>query len=74
MVIEAIILDFGGTLASGKMDWDEYHLAIQGLLKGMGHPVRLKELKKAIRASLGELKRTRSKGREMTLRRSTVPQ
>ena len=67
MVIDAIILDFGGTLASGQMDWDEYHLAIQGLLKGMGHPVRLKELKKAIRASLGELKRTRSKGREMTL-------
>ena len=67
MVVKAVILDFGGTLASGQIDWDEYHLAIQGLLKSTGHPVRLKELKKAIRASLAELKRTRSKGQEMTL-------
>ena len=53
MVVKAVILDFGGTLASGQIDWGEYHLAIQGLLKGMGFPVGLKELKKAIGSSLG---------------------
>jgi HAD superfamily hydrolase (TIGR01549 family) len=67
MVVKAVILDFGGTLASGQIDWGEYHLAIQGLLKGIGFPVGLKELKKAIGASLGELEKIRSRGREMTL-------
>lgn len=67
MVVKAVILDFGGTLASGQIDWGEYHLAIQGLLKGMGFPVGLKELKKAIGASLGELEKIRSRGQEMTL-------
>ena len=66
MVIRAVILDFGGTLASGRIDWDEYHQAVQTLLNGMGFPVNQKDVKKAMGASLGELEKVRSRGLEMT--------
>ncbi|MGD2200339.1 MAG: HAD family hydrolase [Candidatus Bathyarchaeota archaeon] len=67
MNIEAVILDFGGTLASGEMDWYEYHSAIRLLLTGLGYEVENARLDKAIRSSLQELRRVRSRGKEMTL-------
>jgi len=67
MKIRAVILDFGDTLASGNMDWDEYHIAIKGILKGFGHHVELVRLKKGIRAALDELARVRARGDELTL-------
>ena len=67
MVVRTVILDFGGTLADGRIDWDEYHRAVQGLLGGLGFSVELDRLKRAISASLKRLERTRAKGEEMTL-------
>ena len=67
MVVKAVILDFGGTLAEGRIDWDEYHVAVQGALRGMGYPVELRRLKRAIRGALAELARVRARGLEMTL-------
>lgn len=67
MKIRAVILDFGDTLASGSMDWDEYHIAIKGILKGFGHHVELTRLKKSIRAALDELAKVRARGKELTL-------
>ena len=67
MKIKAVILDFGDTLASGSMDWNQYHIGIRGILKGYGHHVELVRLKKSIRAALDELARVRAKGNELTL-------
>ncbi len=67
MVIKAVILDFGGTLASGRIEWNEFHSAIHSMLRGLGNSVELDRLKKAIKGSLEELERVRAKGEEMTL-------
>jgi HAD superfamily hydrolase (TIGR01662 family) len=66
MEIKAVILDFGGTLASGAIDWDEYHEAIGVLLVGLGYNIEISHLKKAIASALKELQRIRSRGLEMT--------
>jgi len=67
MVIKAVLLDFGGTLAEGRMDWDEFHRDIQGVLKALGHPADLRRLKSAIGSALENLKRVRARGDELTL-------
>ena len=67
MVVRAVILDFGGTLADGHIDWDEYHSAIQGLLKGLGFSVDMSRLKKAISAALERLEKVRATEHELTL-------
>jgi 2-haloalkanoic acid dehalogenase type II len=66
MIIKAIILDFGGTLADGGMDWEPYHEAIKVMLMGKGYLVEMKEIKDALRATLGSLNRIRAQGKEMT--------
>jgi putative hydrolase of the HAD superfamily len=66
MKIEAVFLDFGGTLASGGIDWDEYHTAVRNLLASLGHEIDLRKLRPAIRASMAELQRHRAKGLEKT--------
>jgi 2-haloalkanoic acid dehalogenase type II len=67
MVVRAVILDFGGTLADGHIDWDEYHRSIHGLLKGLGFSIELGRLKRAINASLERLEKVRARGDELTL-------
>ena len=67
MTVRAVILDFGGTLADGDIDWDEYHEAIQGLLRGRGFSVELNRLKKAIAGALERLQRIRARGDELIL-------
>jgi len=67
MVVRAVILDFGGTLADGHIDWDEYHRGIQGFLKGLGFSVELSRLKRAISAALVRLEKVRARGEELTL-------
>lgn len=67
MVVRAVILDFGGTLADGQIDWDEYHASIQGLLKGLGFSIKLSRLKRAISTALGRLEKVRARGEELTL-------
>jgi len=67
MVVRAVILDFGGTLADGHINWDEYHTAIQGLLKGLGFRIGISRLKKAIAAALERLQKVRAREQELTL-------
>ncbi len=66
MEIKAVILDFGGTLADGGLDWDPYHENIRSFLASHGYNVPIKRLKKALRAALAHLNRVRAKGKEMT--------
>lgn len=67
MVLKAVLLDFGGTLAEGHMDWDEFHMDVQGVLKALGHPVDLRKLKSAIGSALKRLENVRARGEELTL-------
>lgn len=66
MKVKAVFLDFGGTLAYGGIDWEEYHRAVRVLLASLGYNIELRRLKKAIGASLQELRRHRAKGLERT--------
>jgi HAD superfamily hydrolase (TIGR01549 family) len=66
MEIKAILLDFGGTLAEGGLDWEPYHNAIRNYLVSQGYNVDMKDLKKALRGALSELEKIRSKGDEMS--------
>lgn len=66
MVVKAVILDFGWTLSAGGIDWGEYHASIRSTLKGLGYPVRIARLKKAIQGALKELEKVRARGEEMT--------
>ena len=63
MKVRAVFLDFGGTLAYGGIDWDEYHRAVRILLASLGYEIEQRKLKKAIGASLQELRRHRARGR-----------
>lgn len=66
-MIRLIILDFGGTLAEGSIDWEEYHSSIQEYLRGLGFKVDLDELKGAISSALRHLERVRRREEELTL-------
>ena len=66
MKIKAVILDFGGTLSEGDLNWDSYHNAIQGILTREGYPVEMGDIKKAIRAALHGLAKVRDRGMERT--------
>lgn len=65
MEIKAVILDFGGTISDGKLDWDPYHENIRSYLAGQGYRIPMSKLKKALRGALSELNKVRAKGREM---------
>jgi HAD superfamily hydrolase (TIGR01549 family) len=66
MKIKAVLLDFGGTLASGGLDWEPYHESIRNYLISHGYNIKMKELKKALRGTLAELDRIRATGKERT--------
>lgn len=66
MEIKAVILDFGGTLADGGLDWDPYHETIRSYLSSHGYFIQMNVMKKALREALAELNRYRAKGKEMT--------
>jgi putative hydrolase of the HAD superfamily len=66
MEIKAVILDFGGTLADGGLDWEPYHESIRNYLSSHGHPLEMRDLKRALRATLNELDRYRSTGKDKT--------
>ncbi len=65
MKIKAILLDFGGTLSDGRLDWDPYHESIKSYLSSHGYYIEMPKLKKSLRAALAELEKVRSKGKEM---------
>ncbi len=66
MVLKAVFLDFGGTLADGSIDWDSYHEALLGLLGGLGHSVEMRELRRSLAGALSELERSRNRNVELT--------
>lgn len=66
MQIKAVFLDFGGTLASGRLDWDPYHETIRNYLISHGHPIEMRDLKKALRGTLTHLEKYRATGKERT--------
>ena len=66
MEIKAVILDFGGTLADGGLNWDPYHENIRSFLASHGYNMPMNKLKRALRSALSDLNRVRAKGKEMT--------
>jgi hypothetical protein len=64
--IKAVILDFGGTLSDGALDWDPYHEKMRSILASRGYLIDMSKLKKALRGALGDLNRVRKRGKEMT--------
>jgi HAD superfamily hydrolase (TIGR01549 family) len=66
MVIKAVILDFGGTLSIGDLDWDPYHENLRAILTARGFDVDMSELKGALRSALRELAKIRDRGEERT--------
>ena len=66
MKIKAVLLDFGGTLASGGLEWEPYHESIRNYLISRGHNIEMKKLKNALRGALADLDRIRSKGKDRT--------
>jgi HAD superfamily hydrolase (TIGR01549 family) len=65
MKIKAVLLDFGGTLADGSLEWDPYHETIRDYLKSLGFSIEMNEVKKALRDALAELNVIRTRGEEM---------
>jgi 2-haloalkanoic acid dehalogenase type II len=66
MTFKAVILDFGGTLAEGGLEWEPYHEAIHIILTGHGYGVEKGELRRALRGALQSLNRVRARGKERT--------
>ena len=66
MKIKAVLLDFGGTLASGGLEWEPYHESIRNYLISLGHNVEMKRLKKALRGALTDLEKIRAQGKDST--------
>lgn len=81
MKIKAVILDFGGTLSDGELDWEPYHEEIRSILMSRGYHIEMSQLKKALREALRELNHVRATGKELTfeevysdfLRRLAIP-
>ena len=65
MDIKAVILDFGGTLSDGALDWEPYHETIRSFLLSHGYSMPMKDLKKSLRGAIAHLNRVRAKGKEM---------
>jgi HAD superfamily hydrolase (TIGR01549 family) len=66
MKIKAVILDFGGTLVEGGIDFDRYHEALLTYFMSIGYRVTRKEIDSAMKVALGNLNRIRARGREQT--------
>ncbi len=66
MNIRAVILDFGGTLVHGELEWEPYHENIRSFLSSLGYPLSMRDLKKALRSAIQHLGRVRKKGGELT--------
>jgi len=66
MTFKAVILDFGGTLSDGGLEWGPYHEAIRIILTGRGYDVEMEELKRTLNGALQALNRVRARGRERT--------
>jgi HAD superfamily hydrolase (TIGR01549 family) len=66
MKINTVLLDFGGTLASGGLEWDPYHISIRNYLIIQGYNIAMRKLKKDLHRALSDLNRIRATGKEQT--------
>jgi len=66
LIHKAVIMDFGGTLAEGQIDWSEYHRAVHGYLKGLGYSYSLREISRGMSSTLDRLNSIRRTGKELT--------
>jgi putative hydrolase of the HAD superfamily len=66
MSVQAVIFDFGGTLADGGLDPSSFRRDLYSYLKSVGYYVSMKEIRSAQRSSLNYLMRVRAKNRELS--------
>ncbi len=66
MIIEAVILDFGGTLVESEMNWDIYNESIKEILEKRDYKFSTLEIKDSVRKSLEKLHYIREIGKELT--------
>jgi HAD superfamily hydrolase (TIGR01549 family) len=66
LTIKAVIMDFGGTLAEGHIDWSEFHMAVHGYLKGLGYSYSFREISRGMSSALDRLNNVRHRGDELT--------
>jgi putative hydrolase of the HAD superfamily len=63
--IKAVILDFGGTIADGALEWEPYYEELRSYLAGRGHDVEMADLQRAVKGALDGLERVRLRGKEL---------
>ncbi|RJS90381.1 HAD family hydrolase [Candidatus Bathyarchaeota archaeon] len=81
MGIQAVIFDFGGTLAEGGLEVASFEADLLECLSSLGYRVSRADLRASQRAALGRLGRTRARWRELSfedvygevLRRLKIP-
>lgn len=81
MRIEAIIFDFGGTLAEGGLEARSFEADLLEYLRSLGYRIPLRDIKEVQRAALNRLQRVRARRRELPfeevytefLRRLNIP-
>ena len=66
MRIKAVVFDFGGTLAEGRLQTEPFEAAIFEYLHSLGYQVSFTELRQSQRAALNRLERVRVSHREMS--------
>jgi len=66
MGIKAIIFDFGGTLAKGSIDREEYNKDVSGLLKYLGHDIAPQEVRNSVSNAMELLEEIRRENIELT--------
>jgi putative hydrolase of the HAD superfamily len=64
--IEAVILDFGGTLVESEMNWNIYNDSIKELLEENDYRVSTPEIKNSLRKAIEKLHQIRDTGKELT--------
>lgn len=82
MHIEAVIFDFGGTLAEGGLEVPPFEVDLLEYLRSLGYRLSLMDLRGSQRAALNRLQRVRARRRELSfeevytefLRRLNLPQ
>jgi putative hydrolase of the HAD superfamily len=66
LIIEAVILDFGGTLVESEMNWDIYNDSIKKVLDECDYRFTSLEIKDSIRKAIEKLHQIRETGKELT--------
>jgi putative hydrolase of the HAD superfamily len=66
MLIKAVVFDFGGILAEGRLQTEPFEADLLQHLRGLGYQVRMTDLRHAQEAALGHLEDVRTSNRELS--------